>query len=101
MLSINDAFNLKCPNCGGTYLHHETVEVYNRATENHPQGLAITIRGQEVKQESSMDHNPSSRRDGIRIRFYCEKCPAHPVFLLSQHKGETYLEFTQYEDEDY
>jgi hypothetical protein len=35
--------------------------------------------------------NPSSRRGGVAIRFWCEGCDSAPELTLEQHKGETHL----------
>jgi len=35
--------------------------------------------------------NPSSRRDGLAIKFWCEGCPAVLELTVEQHKGQTFL----------
>jgi hypothetical protein len=37
--------------------------------------------------------NPSSRRGGIAIRFWCEGCPFISELTLAQHKGSTEVEW--------
>jgi len=76
---------LKCPSCGTDegYLHHHGVTVYDR----HEDGpvTVTTVNG------GAAGENPSSRRDGIAIRFTCELCPAELELTIAQHKGRTYL----------
>jgi hypothetical protein len=78
---------LLCPACGGGNLHHNEVKVFCR-----PEDAA------EVTETTVSDHgctvaktdgafNPSDRRDGVTIQFWCEECPARPVLGFAQHKG--------------
>ena len=90
---------LLCPHCGGHCLHHFRVEVFNRTSEDAEYGtmsvieseLPETIKG--LKFEASFQNNPSPRRDGLRIFFWCEFCPKISVLDIIQHKGSTYIEW--------
>jgi hypothetical protein len=85
---------LHCPNCGFNYLHHEAVTVYDRGEDAEQTGRTeISGVNRVVMSIVSSDKsgNPSSRRDGLAIRFWCEGCPAKPELTVVQHKGETYL----------
>lgn len=87
---------LLCPCCHYTYLHHEKVEVFERYEDTEsgrPSGLHVTIDG-GVKIDRDVTENPSSRRDGLKIFFWCEGCGAKPVLTLLQHKGNTGVDFT-------
>jgi hypothetical protein len=91
---------LLCPYCGNSYLHHIEVRVYDRGEDDDltdvtrvKDGLAATHR------EPSLGcDNPSSRRDGVEILFWCEDCydpdkgNDSRVFLtIAQHKGNTVM----------
>lgn len=85
---------LRCPKCDGTYLHHHTVTVYIRAGEDSRQAIVTTVDddGARVsKIDGENNGNPSPRRDGLIIRFYCEGCDASVCLDLYQHKGQTFL----------
>lgn len=80
---------LQCPECGGSYLHHDEVKVFCRP-EDASTVIETTVsdRGCTVY-ETDGEHNPSDRRGGISIQFWCEHCPALPVLQIAQHKGES------------
>ena len=92
---------LVCPSCGGTYLHHQFIEVY--LTEEDGSGEKPSMRvscEQEVKGkykpfvavDGDMRNNPSARRGGIVIQFWCEGCNLRSRLSLAQHKGQTLIE---------
>ena len=83
---------LCCPACGGAFLHHETVEVFERG-EDAKHGLHVTVNG-NVTVDTNMAGNPSMRRYGLLVRFGCENCNAQPVLSIVQHKGNTFIEMT-------
>ncbi|MBR9911512.1 MAG: hypothetical protein GYB33_14285 [Gammaproteobacteria bacterium] len=83
---------LKCPSCGGIYLHHDKVEVFERS-EDAETGVHAVVENNVVKTDNNLDGNPSRRRHGLKIHFWCEGCKAKPVISLSQHKGNTWVEF--------
>lgn len=79
-----------CPNCGGCYLHHDKVEVFERA-EDAEDGTHAVVDGHMVKVDRNISLNPSRRRGGLLVHFRCEDCSARPVLSIVQHKGNTYL----------
>ncbi len=81
---------LNCPQCGGECLHHENVQVYRRSSEDDDEGLHVAMH-RHVQLTTSMAGNPSPRRDGMRVMFSCENCPARPSLVIYQHKGSTYV----------
>lgn len=90
--------DLLCPLCQGNYLHHTEIQVFSRSQEDAIGGQFIGISHDRtvIEGNSSMQANPSTRRDGLRIFFYCENCPEtrreSPLILtIAQHKGQTYL----------
>ena len=109
-----DHTSLRCPFCGSPTLHHETVDVYFRQ-EDADHGIAVTVQGAAVGAMTKaseqvtggmrdpdlipvavgtdQQQNPSPRRDGVAIRFWCEACPATPVLNVIQHKGDTIIEW--------
>jgi len=80
---------LICPGCGDHNLHQYTVEVFNRYREDDPAGLHAMIENQALNLDMDMGGNPSSRRDGILIYFYCEHCPGRVRLSIAQHQGDT------------
>ena len=85
---------LECPACGGNYLHHEVVEVFER-TEDAEEGLHIKIEGGTAITDSNLSGNPSARRHGLTVEFYCEHCKARPVLSIAQHKGTTWIDISK------
>lgn len=88
--NVNDI--LYCPNCGGENLHHDVVETFSRF-EDAQTGIHVRIEGGTVLTDSHLSRNPSIRRGGLLIKFWCENCPATPTLGIRQHKGSTYVEF--------
>ncbi len=85
---------LRCPGCNGEYLHHGAVSVFTRRREDADDGQHTHIPdGSDgtVVVDASMAGNPSVRRDGVRIHFWCELCAEHFSLCLAQHKGVTYV----------
>ena len=81
-----------CPSCSNNYLHHNRVEVFERG-EDAAHGVHVAVADGKATFDTSLEGNPSTRRHGIKIRFSCEGCKANPVLSLSQHKGNTYVNF--------
>ena len=86
---------LLCPRCGGEYLHHECVTVFNRSEDNEETvvtevSAAMTITKLQASNEA---RNPSSRRDGLAILFWCEYCPFRHELTIAQHKGRTFVDW--------
>ena len=84
---------LLCPSCGGNFLHHEVVEIFERS-EDEEKGIHLKVAEGQATIDNSLKGNPSARRHGLAIRFRCETCPSEPVFTLSQHKGSTHVDFS-------
>lgn len=82
---------LACPACGGTYLHHVSVSIWSRDTEDSDGNLTNVGNGVKVSRVKA-DTIPG-RRDAIRITFTCENgCDLRAIALqIMQHKGETYM----------
>jgi hypothetical protein len=91
----DDPASLICPACRGNYLHHDAVTVFTREREDGPV-TATTVTGDGVYRKegwAAERANPSSRRDGLAISFWCESCSALSELTIAQHKGCTLLEW--------
>ena len=83
---------LLCPGCKGTYLHQEFIEIFDRK-EDEKKGIHVVAGNQNIKIDTGLNGNPSSRRDGLKIHFSCETCLEKPVLAIWQHKGNTFSDF--------
>jgi hypothetical protein len=91
MMDDDDA--LKCPRCGGLNLHHEKVTTFERG-EDAETTTKTEVVGRDTNTAvvpSEGCGNPSLRRHGLVIGFWCETCDAKPQLNLEQHKGTTYV----------
>jgi hypothetical protein len=80
---------LMCPACGCDHLHQSSAEVFFREQDAET-GQAHLIAEQGIL-AIPMECNPSARRDGIRINFFCEECDYKPSLEIVQHKGYTLM----------
>jgi len=87
----NNKYGLHCGNCGESNLHHYQTEIFNRSEEDSDIGNHIIVGDQTTVSDSNMKGNPSTRRDGIAVRMWCEHCDSETTMEVSQHKGSTYL----------
>jgi hypothetical protein len=87
-----DEWVLTCPYCGNSYLHHGKVVIYERQ-EDAPRVLRTEVgdRGAKLEWVANDNRNPSARRHGLYIEFYCENCGRRSELTIAQHKGETLL----------
>jgi len=84
---------LQCPCCGEYYLHHDKVEVFSRKSEDQEGIRSVTQESGRTFVDTDMRDNPSRRRDGLKIHFWCESCDKKSFLTFRQHKGSTYLEW--------
>lgn len=83
-----------CPHCGGDYLHHSSVWTYFRFNEDSQAGICVSAdsySGETFLVEDMDDVNPSRRRDGMVVKFWCENCDNKPEYAIVQHKGQTFM----------
>jgi len=93
-VKIGDYDQLYCPRCGEMNLHQDIVSVFNRNEEDSETGLKAIVSRSGVNIKTDQRGNPSSRRDGMIIHFWCEHCPGHILRLsIYQHKGTTYVDW--------
>ncbi len=95
-----DCGNLCCPRCGDAFgLHSAGVEVWGRS-HDAAQGLHVSINEVEFKPAlvatTDLEDNPSSRRQGISVRFWCEQCAAGFALTFAQHKGSEIVTFEEH-----
>jgi hypothetical protein len=83
---------LICPCCDNSeYLHHDVVEVFERSEDAEICRQTTVTSGETLIQKTNGRGNPSFRRHGLSIRFWCEECEAKSVVAVAQHKGNTFL----------
>lgn len=99
---IEDA--VVCPNCTSGFVHHVGVDIYERH-EDKDTGTHVSVFGIDtddreshlnkasVVVDTSMTGNPSARRQGLVIHFWCEGCRAQLQLSVAQHKGQTLINF--------
>jgi hypothetical protein len=85
-----DILKLRCPHCDGEHLHHGSVAVYCRIDGEDSLSEAVTVGpGLQVNFRREARENPSDRRNGAKIRLFCEVCHGLSELCIAQHKGET------------
>jgi len=106
---IPDYGVLCCASCGSPFLHHIRAEAFSRMEDsetgfhirtqnltkvNSPEGEVFNevTTDWEASIDMNMAGNPSARRSGVLITFYCEECEDLTVLSIFQHKGNTLLE---------
>jgi hypothetical protein len=82
---------LLCPYCGEAATHHDRVEIYDR-NEDAATGLHVVVDGEQLTADHNLTGNPSSRRHGLRVWFWCECCGGRRFALtITQHKGVSHF----------
>lgn len=94
---IDEDACLCCPSCHERYIHHTYIKIYQREHEDAPSQLQQINPLDKPKllgqKPYFSDRNPSLRRDGIRVGFWCETCDDHFELKIAQHKGLTLVDF--------
>jgi hypothetical protein len=102
-VSFYDRDSLDCPGCGESQLHHYHVSVHDRVEDAAVcKSVIVSTPGDHpdhewlnpfscIVHETNNYQNPSKRRHGMAISFWCEHCDKHPVLMIGQHKGLTYM----------
>ena len=87
---------LNCPYCQNLNIHQTKVEVFDREEDREDETYTVV----EYKRaetglinDNVKNKNPSDRRQGLLITFYCETCDDIPVLAIAQHKGITYIDW--------
>jgi hypothetical protein len=87
---------IECPVCGGNNLHHANVSVFDRVEDEVKTTVTTVAESGEVTvrtEDSAESLNPSRRRHGLLITFWCESNCEVPSLAVYQHKGSTYMEW--------
>ena len=85
---------LHCPVCDEPNLHQSTLRVFDRQEDADFTRITQVSHAEVVVKTVASDDcgNPSSRRQGLSIDFWCEHCNDRPLTLhILQHKGTTFL----------
>lgn len=93
---------LVCPKCNNEYLHHDRVNIFDRPEDAEVvRKTSVGIESVSVANvDNSTSGNPSGRRDGLSIDFWCETCgdaesedriKEYKRLHILQHKGNTFL----------
>lgn len=95
---------IMCPHCSGEFMHHVGVDIYERH-EDRDSGTHVAVYGVDTNDrdshlnkasvvvDTSMDGNPSPRRQGLTIQLWCEGCQSQLELSVAQHKGQTLVNF--------
>jgi DNA-directed RNA polymerase subunit M/transcription elongation factor TFIIS len=90
---VRDGNNaLACPRCGEQYLNHQRIVVFDRHeddTKLTKTTIDCSVTVKTIRARGS--GNPSYRRHGLAIRFWCEQCDQTSELTLEQHKGNSFL----------
>ena len=81
--------HLKCPICRFEYTHLKNITVWARPEDCTPNTVFIETEDGHIHVGNSNIGNPSPRRDGLSMLFYCENGHTFTVNIL-QHKGYTF-----------
>jgi hypothetical protein len=107
--------DLLCPHCGSDYLHHYGFTDYDRIEDAEVVNVidcgAVVFSGDgemfgvfdrsscepqlggglSIFSASDDARNPSSRRHGIVVKFWCENCHHLSLLCIAQHKGHSQM----------
>jgi len=94
MIKINSNNELLCPDCGGNYTHHTSVNVIVRDSEDGPGTAALSTHNGVTVSRIEANKIPG-RRGVIEIQLECEVCGSEDpkVLTIMQHKGNTHVEW--------
>jgi len=91
---------LSCPYCQDQSIHQTKVEVFDREEDREDETYTVveykraeTTVPTGLINDSVKNKNPSDRRQGLLITFFCETCDDNPVLAIAQHKGFTYIDW--------
>lgn len=90
----NDDWLSECPYCEGNNLHQTDVTVYQRAEDASNVRVTHIMDTGTLTSATVANHdsnNPSERRSGMQVHFWCETCEHKPIMAIFQHKGTTFI----------
>lgn len=80
-----------CCKYGDCNLHQIGYEIFDRGEDASEGNHIIFEDGITTVKRDELKNNPSPRRHGITIKFYCEQDQEHKFYLdIWQHKGNTF-----------
>lgn len=87
----DDVTGLKCPDCGGDYLHQVEVSATWRAEDKDGTRYSSSRTKRCVEKVTAGEI--VGRRDAMSIYFTCEFCEPDSIKTLDiyQHKGMTFM----------
>lgn len=96
-----------CPGCGGDFLHHGRVDVFQRLKGEDGDAFRFRLNdGASLETSLVPEVDVPGRRGSIEIRFSCESCEldendnqqdVYFVLQIIQHKGQTFLSWVRVE----
>jgi hypothetical protein len=96
----SDTFDgyLQCPVCDSLYIHQYETNIYYRSEDDDRCMVTSAQYGRSYTVERDNAGNPSVRRDGLTIAFWCESCDGGAdqgdcakELCIAQHKGLTLM----------
>ena len=95
MVKINSENEILCPNCGKNFMHHSSVNVINRDSEDGP-GTSALSNDDGVHITRVGANEILGRRNVIEIELWCETCGENAPkkkLIINQHKGTTEIKW--------
>ncbi len=95
MLKINSKNEIVCPDCGGNFIHHSSVNVITRDSEGGP-GTSALSNDDGVHIARVEANKIFGRRDVIEIELWCETCGENAPkkkLIINQHKGNKEIQW--------
>jgi hypothetical protein len=103
---------IRCPRCRNLFMHHAGVDIFYRDEDDDVCFVVSQNRNSVLTQTRSAPENPSLRRHGIKISFFCEECHSSGQHLpfpngreafklnIYQHKGSSNIWWDDFDDDD-
>ena len=94
-----EEYTLLCPYCKGDNLHQAKVITYFRDNEDGPGNITYSQAYKTLIKRFHDDDKLPTRRDIIKIYFWCEYCGPdltdefedHLCLIILQYKGNTFM----------
>ena len=83
---------LLCPNCGFDYTHEISMDCWFRFSEESNDCNHTHVDSENAFVDGDISGNPSDRRNGFTMVYYCENCNAISQLEIAQHKGMIFLD---------
>ena len=80
--------------CGGDGLHQMRISIFSRTEDDDAIGMQVDCYDGSMRHLDPV-HNPSPRRQGIRIVYSCEHCAVDHSLVMFQHKGVEYMKWEE------